>query len=195
MHFAFTDLSIELALEILRLASAPVIVSDETAFIGKSTKTSYYSTALALASVSYAIRQVTMPYLLHTVVLRSTSNVHAFINALRLQEEYSQCSSRLQLDYKMIRHGLYTPLSNIIRAREPRAEFQVVIALIQRTRARLCGFRARVEVSTRYAGWAHGEVEAIDVYARGVGVFRANYAFDALDSRTFHLFGVPSACF
>ena len=112
MHFAFTDLSIELVLEILRLASAPVIVSDETTFIGwstgKSTKTSYYSTALALASVSYAMRQVTMPYLLHTVVLHSTSNVHAFINALRLQEEHSQCSSRLRLEYKTLVRRLWS---------------------------------------------------------------------------------------
>ena len=112
MHFAFTDLSIELALEIVRLASVPVIVSDETTFIGcstgKSTKTSYYSTALALASVSYAIRQVTMPYLLHTVVLHSTSNVHAFIDALRLQEEYSQCNSRLRLEYKTLVRRLWS---------------------------------------------------------------------------------------
>ncbi|KIK09202.1 hypothetical protein K443DRAFT_127643 [Laccaria amethystina LaAM-08-1] len=187
MHFAFTNLSIELALEIVRLASAPVIVSDETAFIGwsKSPKTSYYSTALAIASVSYTMRQVTMPYLLHTVVLHSTSNVHAFINALRLQEEYSQCGSRLRLDYKTLMRRLWST----------EAEFQIIIALIQRARARLSEFRARVEVSPRYAGWAHGEVEATDVYARGTGVFRASDAFNALDPRTCHRFGVPSALF
>lgn len=160
MHFAFTDLSIELALEILRLASAPVTVSDETAFIswstGKSTKTLYYSTTLALASVSYAMRQVTMPYLLYTVVLRSTSNLHAFINALRLQEEHSQCSSRLRLDYKRLVRRLWSTecLESVVddRAHSGPTDYTVLYPILSGLSSLGLNFRS---LSLLYNGLAH----------------------------------------
>ena len=98
----------------------------------------------------------------HPSVKGTTSNVHAFINALCHQEEHSQCSSRLRLDYKTLVRRLWSTecwdgvvndlahsgtdytvlLSNIIWALEPRAKFQVIIALIQQARARLSEFRA-----------------------------------------------------
>lgn len=53
--------------------------------------------ATSLASVSYPVRQVTIPFSLHTVVLHPTSNIHAFINTLRLQDEYSQVSDNAQM--------------------------------------------------------------------------------------------------
>ncbi|EDR16121.1 uncharacterized protein LACBIDRAFT_321336 [Laccaria bicolor S238N-H82] len=53
--------------------------------------------ATSLASVSYPVRQVMIPFSLHTVVLHPTSNIHAFINTLRLQDEYSQVSDNTQM--------------------------------------------------------------------------------------------------
>lgn len=100
MIFPFAELSIELALEIIKLATIP----DEFDSIS-SNRPFYYSTACALASVSFTVRQATMPQFLRTVILSTPANVVSFIEALHLQEHFKNHKSRLRLNYsQLIRH-------------------------------------------------------------------------------------------
>ncbi|KAJ7782744.1 hypothetical protein B0H16DRAFT_1211700, partial [Mycena metata] len=95
--FPFTLLPTELALEIVRLASLP---SSEDATAARPS----YATAVAMASVSHAMRSATMPHLLHSVVLASSQQVLSFIDSILLQKQLSASSSALALDYpKLVR--------------------------------------------------------------------------------------------
>lgn len=100
MPFKFTELSIELALEIIRLAAVPRVGND--AFDSVSFTRPHYATAVSLASVSYAIRRATMPFLLRTVVLTLTDNHVAFIRSILLQRQLKKRGSRLALDYSTL---------------------------------------------------------------------------------------------
>ncbi|KAJ6495736.1 hypothetical protein C8R47DRAFT_959440, partial [Mycena vitilis] len=97
MVFPFTLLPTELALEIVRLASLPDCA--DTTMPRPS-----YATALAMASVSHAMRNATMPHLLHTVILASSPQVFSFIDSILLQKRLAASSSALALDYpKLVR--------------------------------------------------------------------------------------------
>jgi hypothetical protein len=96
--FPFAKLSVELCLEIVRVAASPQFELPST------TPRSYYATAIALCSVSYRIRLATMPHLLRTVVLISSEDTHYFIQSIILQHSHRRASSRLALDYtKLVR--------------------------------------------------------------------------------------------
>ncbi|TFK44873.1 hypothetical protein BDQ12DRAFT_673732 [Crucibulum laeve] len=92
-YFPLTELTTELALEIIRLAATPA--PDENLHRRRG----YYSTALSLCSVSSTIRRATMPYLLHTIILSSSSDVLSFIDSLRLQKQHMFHGSRLAVQY------------------------------------------------------------------------------------------------
>ncbi|KAJ7125071.1 hypothetical protein C8R44DRAFT_782209 [Mycena epipterygia] len=97
MVFPFALLPTELALEIIRLASLPSY-QDATA------PRPSYATTITLALVSHGFRRATMPHLLHSVVLASSSQVLCFIDSILLQKELSASSSPLALDYtKLVR--------------------------------------------------------------------------------------------
>jgi len=96
MFFPFNNLSTELALEIIRIAASPDFVETP------NSSRPYYTTALSLTSVSYAVRRATMPRLLHTVVLSSAPHLLAFIRSILLQRQHQKNHSRLALDYKKL---------------------------------------------------------------------------------------------
>ncbi|KAJ7717830.1 hypothetical protein DFH07DRAFT_860941 [Mycena maculata] len=95
MAFRFTILPTELALEIIRVASLP---SDEDATAPRPS----YATALALSSVSHAMRSATMPHLLHSVILATSPQVLCFIDSILLQREFAAFASPLTLDYPLL---------------------------------------------------------------------------------------------
>lgn len=92
-QFPFTDLSTELALEIIRFACVP------DPHIELTKPRPYYATALALSSVSHAVRRAAVPHLLHTVILISADHVLAFIDTIALQVHHHQSHSPLALNY------------------------------------------------------------------------------------------------
>jgi hypothetical protein len=88
--FPFTELSVELAYEIIRFAALPDWYE---------TQSPRYATAVALCSVSRSVRRAAMPHLLHTVSLTSASQVLAFVDSVQLQHNHRQSVSPLSLDY------------------------------------------------------------------------------------------------
>lgn len=102
MPFQFTQLPTELALNIIHLAALSSV--DQPL---KSPRP-YYSTALSLSLVSSAVRRATMPYLLHTVVLSSSSHLLAFIESILIQRNHRSTNSRLSLDYTRLVRRLWS---------------------------------------------------------------------------------------
>lgn len=99
MSFPFSQLPIELGLDIFQIAASPARQSDQ------SSPHQVYATARALAAVSHHVRQVTMPHLLYTVILNSHKSLNKFIQTLQQQKELASMGSRLQLDYSsLVRH-------------------------------------------------------------------------------------------
>ena len=92
MAFPLSDLPLELALEILRLAASPQVHQCQS-------RHQTYETARALALVSHNIRQVVMPHLLHTVILNTQESVNLFNQSLRQQKRLIHLHSRLSLNY------------------------------------------------------------------------------------------------
>ena len=103
--FPFTELPPELALEIIRVAASPQF---QLPSVTTPRRRPYYATALALSAVSYRIRLVTMPHLLHTVVLNSDIQTFSFNTSITLQHSFQQTSSRLALDYKKLVRRLWS---------------------------------------------------------------------------------------
>ncbi|KAK7057525.1 hypothetical protein R3P38DRAFT_2841491 [Favolaschia claudopus] len=98
MSFPFTRLPPELALEVVRFASAPDCDAPSAALRPS------YATAASMAAVSYDMRRATMPHLLHTVILSTTDQTLSFIDSIILQKQFAASSSRLTLDYtKLVR--------------------------------------------------------------------------------------------
>lgn len=98
MGFPLAQLPIELALDILCLATSPVEQADQPS-------ESPYSTGCALALVSHCVRQVIMPHFLHTIILNSHESLNKFVRTLQQQKECARNGSRLTLDYpRLVRH-------------------------------------------------------------------------------------------
>ena len=96
--FPFVRLPVELCLEVIRFAAIPKVNDRQTSV------QSYYATIVSLCYVSHAVRRVTMPHLLHTVVLTSDKRVRLFVHAIELQRRWRAVGSRLALDYsKLVR--------------------------------------------------------------------------------------------
>lgn len=95
MSFKFTELSTELALEIVSCAATAECANTTTSL------QPYYSTASSLASVSYAVRRAAMPHLLETVVLSDPEDHDRFVESIRLQKEFEL--ARPSMGYQ--RHG------------------------------------------------------------------------------------------
>lgn len=96
MGFPLAQLPIELALDILRLATSPVEQAHQP---------SPYSTGCALALVSHSVRQVVMPHFLHTIILNSHESLNKFVRTLQQQKYCARHGSRLTLDYsRLVRH-------------------------------------------------------------------------------------------
>ncbi|KAJ7647646.1 hypothetical protein FB45DRAFT_205171 [Roridomyces roridus] len=97
MSFPFTRLPVELAHEIVRISAAPDYQ------VPTAKRPTSYATALSLASTSHALRRLTMPHLLHTIVLESTAQTLSFISSLSFQRRLDR-RSPLALDYsKLVR--------------------------------------------------------------------------------------------
>ncbi|KAF8967945.1 hypothetical protein BDZ97DRAFT_1916514 [Flammula alnicola] len=92
MHFPLSQLPLELALEILRLAASPSVHPNQS-------QLHVYQTACSLARVSHNVRQAVMPHLLHTVILSSQDAINLFIRTLEQQQYLASINSRLKLDY------------------------------------------------------------------------------------------------
>jgi hypothetical protein len=88
--FPFTELSVELAYEIIRFAALPDWYETEKP---------RYAAAVALSSVSHSVRRAAMPHLLHTVSLTSASQVLAFVDSVQLQHHHRKNMAPLSLDY------------------------------------------------------------------------------------------------
>ncbi|KAJ7072631.1 hypothetical protein C8F01DRAFT_963209, partial [Mycena amicta] len=98
-RMSFPFLPNELVLEVIRLATQPQY-DDE----GGATRRPSYAAGLSLALVSHAFRRATMPSVLHTVVLATSEQTLAFIDAIKLQNDLHASSSRLALNYpKLVR--------------------------------------------------------------------------------------------
>ncbi|KAK0460911.1 uncharacterized protein EV420DRAFT_1640418 [Desarmillaria tabescens] len=95
--FPILSLPMELFLEIIAYAASPVFPDARNVGIVKPS----YSTAVALARVSYLMYQHTMPHLLHTVVLNSTSDVTLFARSVRHQDR-RRVPRRLALSYPLL---------------------------------------------------------------------------------------------
>lgn len=94
MVFPLLRLPLELALEILRLASSPKHGHERTQRL--QSRAQIYQTASALALVSSRVRRAVMPHLLHTVILNTQATVTLF---LRTVEKQKTIGSRLKIDY------------------------------------------------------------------------------------------------
>ncbi|KAF9012486.1 hypothetical protein BDQ17DRAFT_1537335 [Cyathus striatus] len=99
---SFLNLPSELALEIIRFAASSQPTHSE------QISRTYYYTALSLSRVCHAVRLATMPFLLHTVVLRSSSDVALFVAAVRLQKRHWVNRSRLAVDYQRLVRRLWS---------------------------------------------------------------------------------------
>ncbi|KIJ66084.1 hypothetical protein HYDPIDRAFT_110230 [Hydnomerulius pinastri MD-312] len=89
--FPFSQLSIELALHIIHFAAIPDFSCRRV--------DNPYAGALALCSVSKAVRRATLPSFLHTVFLTEGDCVAKFINALRIQKRFAVTKPQLFVDY------------------------------------------------------------------------------------------------
>jgi hypothetical protein len=96
--FPFTKLAAELCFEIIRVAAEPEWDNDGP----------YYLTAVALCSVSHAVRQGAIRFLLNTVFLCSPTQLLAFVDAIHIQHIHQQTNSCLQVDYtRFVRRLLF----------------------------------------------------------------------------------------
>ncbi|KAJ3575046.1 hypothetical protein NP233_g1344 [Leucocoprinus birnbaumii] len=96
MSFPFSRLSTELVLEVISFAASPEVDCVTSIYGRRGT----YDNALALSLVSYDFRRAAMPHLLRTVVLRTSRDVHLFIQALLRQCWFCRHFPHLVLDYK-----------------------------------------------------------------------------------------------
>ncbi|EIW80436.1 hypothetical protein CONPUDRAFT_144525 [Coniophora puteana RWD-64-598 SS2] len=98
--FPFTKLTTELALEIFRTAATPDFAL--------TTRRSPYADALVLCRVSRALRHEVLPVLLHTVILRTSRALHAFMRALRMQRfVFAARAPHLHVEYAALVRRLY----------------------------------------------------------------------------------------
>lgn len=102
MFFPLRHLPLELALEIIRLAAVPTVLPQT------ESPATIYASARSLAQVSYRVRQVTMPHLLHTVVFTSQDALHLFLRTLDQQRDFAAVKSRLWLDYTKYVRRIWT---------------------------------------------------------------------------------------
>lgn len=94
---SFPKLAAELYLEIIRFAAEP----------DWNHNGPYYTTAIALCSVSFAFRYDAIRVLLKTVSLSSLSQLLTFIDAIHIQHSHRQTNSRLLVDYTKLVHQLW----------------------------------------------------------------------------------------
>ncbi|CAA7259018.1 unnamed protein product [Cyclocybe aegerita] len=93
MFFPLSDLPLELALDILRLAASTNVNQQY------QSRRQVYQTATSLAYVSFGVRQAVMPHLLHTVILHDQNSVNLFVRSIEQQKVLASAASRLSLDY------------------------------------------------------------------------------------------------
>ncbi|KAG1818127.1 uncharacterized protein BJ212DRAFT_1298966 [Suillus subaureus] len=93
----FSDLPLEIALNILNYAVEPTFSQEE-----KYDDQNPYATALSLCLVSRLVRRITPPKLLHTISLRRSDSVRMFANALLMQKAYAEEKSDLFFDYTSV---------------------------------------------------------------------------------------------
>ena len=126
MTFPFTDLPIELALDIITIAACP----DSTPSNDLTCTRPLHTTALTLASVSRSMYRYTMPHLLHTVACCKTDQLKLFIRSFHDQ----RCrlpGSALALDYpKLVRRfwatGIWESLVNNDNDIDYRALYDII---------------------------------------------------------------------
>lgn len=98
MPFPFTRLPLELAAEVIALASS----GDPSSNI--QTRNEIYGTACSLSLVSTGVRHLAMPHLLRTVILPTQDTIDLFLRTLEDQRSLPPSLSRLKLDYtKLVR--------------------------------------------------------------------------------------------
>ncbi|KAG1848449.1 hypothetical protein F4604DRAFT_1535926, partial [Suillus subluteus] len=92
-----SNLPLEILLMILEDAAEPMFSQKE-----KYDDKNPYATALSLCLVSQLVRRITLPKLLHTILLRRSHSVGMFANALRIQKAYAVEKSDLFFDYTSV---------------------------------------------------------------------------------------------
>ncbi|KAF8161258.1 hypothetical protein B0H34DRAFT_372654 [Crassisporium funariophilum] len=95
----FSELPLELALEILHLAASPQLHPLDQ---------KVYNTATSLAQVSHFFRDAVMPHLLHTIILSTQEKLNLFIRTIEQQENFKSVGHRLRLDYKEHIHRIWS---------------------------------------------------------------------------------------
>ncbi|KAF4620713.1 hypothetical protein D9613_000834 [Agrocybe pediades] len=118
MSFPLAALPLELGFEILRLAATPALEHDYPR------EGNIYANALALASVSFNVRAVIMPHLLHTVILSRQYQLNAFLVSISLQEILGRRNSRLHLDYTQLVRRIYSSECYEPFSSQPRSRYQ-----------------------------------------------------------------------
>ncbi|KAG1882523.1 hypothetical protein F4604DRAFT_1494901, partial [Suillus subluteus] len=87
-----------------------------------------YATALSLCSVSRLVRRITLPKLLHTILLRRSHSVGMFSNALRIQQAYAAEKSDLFFDYTSVIQRMW--IGSLKECRSPDSELKSDLSVL-----------------------------------------------------------------
>ncbi|KAG1837413.1 hypothetical protein DFJ58DRAFT_629272, partial [Suillus subalutaceus] len=118
-----SDLPLEILLMILDHAAEPTFSQKE-----KYDDKNPYATALSLCSVSRLVRRITLPKLLHTILLRRSHSVGMFANALRIQQAYAAEKSDLFFDYTSVIQRMW--IGSLKECRSPDSELKLDMSVL-----------------------------------------------------------------